>query len=310
MNRHTVFNHLKLQGTTLREKILKSILKTCPEGDLKSHENNQYRLSCVFIFFQRYHLMDNILHCLNSQSLKKDKFQIVLVEDKCGSIEGASLKQKFPGLKIDYFAPDHGWGKMGFMRNYGLSKAKGEIILFLDDDTVLMDTDFLKNLIDFFAADPSLDAVIPEGFASHALIKGQYEYHDPFFFTNRCMAYRKNCLLELKGFDSNFIGQEDVEFAIRFTAKNYNVLKTPSLQYYHPPLVYEDTSKGHAVGASFARSKYNMIIKCFLFINGIRWLPLYFLPGLKNKFMARFALGFLKGFVGKIFKKHKKVDYR
>ena len=253
--------------------------------------------------------MDNILYCLNSQSMDKDKFHIVLVEDKGGSEKGAALKQKFSDLNISYFAPDNGWGKMGYMRNYGLSKAKGEYVLFLDDDTVLMDRDFLKNLAFFFVADPSLDAIMPEGFASHALIKYRYEYHDPFFFTNRCMAYRKNCLLALKGFDSNFVGQEDVEFAIRFTVKNYKVLKTKALKYYHPPLIYTDTSKGYAVGASFAQSKYNPVIKSLFLINGIRWLPLYFMPGLKNKFMARFAVGFLKGFMHTIFNKQAKANY-
>jgi len=198
---------------------------------------------------------------------------------------------------------------MGFMRNYGLSKAKGEFVLFLDDDTVLMESDFLKNLATIFAADPGLDAVMPEGFASQALIKGRYEFHDPFFFTNRCMAYRKQCLIDLKGFDSNFIGQEDVEFAIRFMAKNYKYMQTHDLHYYHPPLIYDNTAKGYAVGASFANSKYNPVMKFFLLINGTRWLPLYFMPGLKNRFMARFAAGFLKGFMHTILNKNKKAAY-
>lgn len=294
----------------MREKFLKSILKKCPEGDLKHHEINQYSLSCVFIFYQRYDLMDNILHCLNAQSFKKDTFEIVLVEDKGGSDEGAFLAQKFNKLNMSYFAPDTGWGKMGFMRNYGLSKAKGDIILFLDDDTVLMDSDFLKTLVELFTTDPSLDAVMPEGLASHALIKGKYQYHDPFFFTNRCMAYRKRCLIELKGFDSKFVGQEDVELAIRFIAKGYTALKTKKLTYYHPPLIYKDISKGYAVGASFAESKYDRTVKCLLFLNGARWLPLYILPGLKNKFMAKFALGFSMGFIHQTFRANTKVNYR
>lgn len=293
----------------MRDKILKSILRRCPDGDLTDREENQYVLSCVFIFYKRYDLMDNILHCLNAQSLSPDKFEIVLVEDRGGSRKGEALAQKFPKLQFSYFAPDQGWGKMGFMRNYGLSKAKGEIVLFLDDDTVFMDVDFLKTLVGFFTADPSLDAVMPEGSASYALINGRYQYHDPFFFTNRCMAYRKECLLELRGFDSNFTGQEDVELAIRFTAKNHKALKTKALTYYHPPLIYNDPSKGYAVGASFAQSKYSWPIKCLLFLNGARWLPLYLLPGLRHRFMARFALGFSKGFLQQILGKNKNKGY-
>jgi len=47
--------------------------------------------------------------------MDKEKFHIVLVEDKGGSEKGTDLKQKFADLNISYFAPDNGWGKMGFM---------------------------------------------------------------------------------------------------------------------------------------------------------------------------------------------------
>jgi len=99
----------------LRQKLLKYILKECPKGDLTKYEKTHYTISCVFIFYQRYHLMENILYCLNSQSMDKEKFHIVLVEDKGGSEKGTDLKQKFADLNISYFAPDNGWGKMGFM---------------------------------------------------------------------------------------------------------------------------------------------------------------------------------------------------
>ncbi|WP_300460990.1 glycosyltransferase [Desulfobacula sp.] len=293
----------------MRDTILKSILKKPPKGDLFDFKKNQVALSCVFIFYKRYDLMETILHNLNSQCFPKNSFQVVIVEDRGGSIQGDALSGKFSDLNIEYYAPDHGWGKMGFMRNFGLSKARGEIILFLDDDTVIGDTKFLKTLCCKFDQDPSIDGIMPKGQASFALIKGQYFFHDPFFFTNRCMAYRKKCLEALNGFDSNFVGQEDVELAIRFIATGKKAIKAKDLIYYHPPLVYTDTAKGYAVGASFASSKYSLIIKWLLFINGIRWLPLYFSPVLKHKFMARFALGFFKGFIFKLFNKKTRVIY-
>ncbi len=231
------------------------------------------------------------------------------MEDRGGSVRGCCLKDKFHSLNIRYFAPENNWGKMGFMRNFGLSKASGEIVLFLDDDTVILDNHFLPALYCTFKNDHTIDAVQSKGSASYALIHGRYSYHDPYFFTNRCMAYRKSCLKQLQGFDSNFIGQEDVELAIRFIARNFKVVQSKYLKYYHPPLIFRDSSKGYAVGASFARSKYNGFIKILLLVNGTRWLPRGILPGLKNKFMATFALGFLRGFILNIFGKPKKADY-
>ncbi len=282
----------------MRDKLLKLLLHKCPKGDLETHESKSpLKLSCVFIFYKRFDLMSNILHCLNSQTLSKNKFEIILVEDKGGSEKGQSFQSLFKDLNISYYAPDYGWGKMGFMRNFGLSKSKGEIILFLDDDTVITDKKFLTHLLKLFNSNPKIDAVMPSGSSSYSRIKDHYNYHDPFFFTNRCMAYRKSCLIDLNGFDNSFIGQEDVELAIRFIVEDFIVLKTGSLKYYHPPLLFNNTAKGVAVGASFAQSKFTALFKFFLLINGSRWLPLYLLPQPENKYKSIFAFGFLMGFL-------------
>ena len=294
----------------MRETILKTILKDRPKGDLASFSKTETKISCIFVFYGRYGLMNQILHNLNSQDFTKNSFEVVLVEDRGGSETGAGLKGRFPALDIQYYAPGEGWGKMGFMRNYGLSKAKGEISLFLDDDTVILDPNFLKTLAELFDAHPECSAVMAHGQASYALINGRYDFHDPYFFTNRCMAYRKTCLEELNGFDSNFVGQEDVELAIRFISGGYQSLKSEHLQYYHPPLICENSNKARAVGASFAASKYSGIMKWMLFLNGIRWLPLYISPALKHRFMARFALGFLKGFIRCYVTKENSVNYQ
>jgi len=186
---------------------------------------------------------------------------------------------------------------MGYMRNYGLSQAQGEVVLFLDDDTVIMDSRFLSKLYDMFEDDSDLMAVIPRGNPSYCLLAGKYSFHDPYFFTNRCMAYRRSCMKEMKGFDSNFIGQGDVEFSIRFLAKGYRFLTTDEIQYFHPPLIVQNISKAEAVGYSFSKAKYGPLLKFILGINGIRWLPRVAIPTKKNRYMAAFSMGFLVGFI-------------
>lgn len=294
----------------MRETIVKLLLKESIKGDLKTPpKKNRYRVSCVFIFYSRFELMENILHCLNNQDMKNNDFEIILVEDKGGTEKGHALIEKFSDLNIAYFAPKSGWGKMGYMRNYGVSKSRGEIILFLDDDTVILNPLFLTNLETFFKSPEKPDALIPFGSVSYSLIKGKYNYHDPYFPSNRCTAYRKSSLYRLSGFDSEFTGQEDVELSIRFIAEKMTAVKTDSLQYYHPPLIYADTNKGYAVGASFAKSRFPILFKILLLINGSRWILLFFIPGLKNKYKARFALDYFKGFVAQLINKTQKIEY-
>ena len=295
----------------MREKIIQLLLKNPPKGDLEYfEEENKYKISCIFVFYKRMDLMANILHCLNSQDFDKKKTEIILVEDRGGSEEGRNLTRKFSKENIYYYpAPEKGWGKIGYLRNYGLSKAQGEYILFLDDDTVITDNLFLEKICLRLDNEKQLDAVIPHGNAAFSIIDGKYAFHDPFFSTNRCMAYRRSCLIETGGYDSSFIGQEDVEFAIRFIACGFQSVKDETLKYYHPPLIYTDLNKGRAVGASFAVSKYNNMIKFLLLINGVRWLPLIIFPGLKNRYMGMFAAGFGIGFIQSFFFRNKNINY-
>lgn len=253
--------------------------------------------------------MENILNCLDSQNFPKKDFEVILVEDKGGSKEGKKLQEKFSQLNISYFAPSDHWGKMGYMRNYSLSKAGGEIVLFLDDDTIILDQYFLTKLYHFFSNDLDLMSVIPKGSASYSLLKNRYAFHDPFFFTNRCLVHRRSCLIGFCGFDSSFVGQEDVELAIRFLAKSCKYLKSTELEYYHPPLIVNDPGKAMAVGLSFANSKYSFIMKLILLANGARWIVRYLLPGPKNLYMGRFARGFAIGFIKGFFSKNKELNY-
>nr|WP_321400264.1 glycosyltransferase [uncultured Desulfobacter sp.] len=293
----------------MREALLRHMLKNCPDGDLNQFQQTTLKISCVFVFYHRIHLMTNILHCLNRQSLDKKNFEVILVEDRGGSNEGRQLADRFKDLTIRHFSPDIHWGKMGFMRNFGLSRAAGKIILFLDDDTLISDRHFLDHLVREFESAPCPDAVQPRGFASYSLIRGRYAYHDPYFFTNRCMAYQKKCLEALKGFNSDFTGQEDVELAIRFTARRMAVKQSETLFYYHPPLIFKGTAKGEAVGASFARTRYSAFFKALLLINGSRWLPLLLFPGPQFRFMGIFALGFLKGFLRELSGRNSEAEY-
>lgn len=294
----------------MRESIVKMLIKKPPLGDLiKFKRENRFKVSCVFVFYKRIDLMENILHCLCSQSINKKDMEIILVEDKGGSKKGRALVDAFPTLNIDHFAPVEKWGCMGYMRNYGLSQASGKYVLFLDDDTVILDTGFIQKLIERFDHNENLQAVIPFGSASYAMIQGKYDYHEPYFFTNRCMAYRRSCLVSMKGFDSGFIGQEDVEFAVRFIASGHLACKADNLRYFHPPMVYHDPGKGVAVGASFARSKYSCFVKLLLGMNGMRWLPLGLSSKKENRNKATFAWGFAKGFIKSLLKRPSKVDY-
>lgn len=256
------------------------------------------RISCIINFYGRLDLLSGILCSLAEQDYPRTQYEVLLVEDKGGTDGGKQLVDSFSDrLQTVYLPLDKNFGKMGYSRNYGLAHSRGEIILFLDDDTVILQRDFLQQLARLVADHPAADAVVPHGHAAWACVEDQYAYHDPYFMTSRCTAYRREVLQELAGFMSDFVGQEDVEFVTRFTITGKTAINCAALTYYHPPLLVPNTRKPRAVGFSFyeLRGRYSWPVWLLLLANCARHAPLILLPGRRFKEQGRFGVGFLMG---------------
>jgi len=285
-----------------RSYILQTLYRLFPFNLTGDAELNRIQasvaVSCVINFYGRGDLLKNILSSLSAQGLAKHSFEVILAEDRGGTEEGKKVAREFEKkLNIRYLALEENFGVMGYARNFALTKSRGEYVLFLDDDTVILDSDFLEVLTSEFE-ETGADAVMPYGSASFSAIKDKYDYHDPYFPTNRCMAYRREALRELSGFVSEIIGQEDVELTVRLIASRKKIHRSNMLSYMHPPLIYKNTDKAAAVGYSFTRlrHRYPLIIWLALLLNGIRYLPLYIIPfNTKFRMQAKFSLGFAKG---------------
>ena len=105
------------------------------------------RISCIINFYGRMDLLSGILFSLAQQQFPCDRFEVLLIEDRGGTPEGRQCAEQFAGLlPVRYLPLDKNFGKMGYSRNYGLARSRGEYILFLDDDTIILQNDFLATL--------------------------------------------------------------------------------------------------------------------------------------------------------------------
>ncbi len=294
----------------MRELLLRSLYRLFPfdiQGDccFKSRQS-LVRISCIINFYGRLDLLSGILHSLASQKYPKEKFEVLLVEDQGGTDAAREMIRTFSdALGTVYLPLDANYGKMGYSRNFGLSSASGEIVLFLDDDTVILQDDFLSQLDSLFAENSCIDAVVPHGHASYACLEDHYDHHDAWFMTSRCTAYRREVLHELGGFVNDFIGQEDVEFVARFVMSGKRALNSDLLHYYHPPMLVPNLRKPKAVGSSFyhLKKRYPFVIWLMLILNCARHAPLYLFPIRRYREMGRFGLGFALGVLISPFKK-------
>jgi glycosyltransferase involved in cell wall biosynthesis len=292
----------------MREAVLKMLYNMFPfdlRGDcFVPPARDAIKVSCIINFYGRLDLLSGILYSLAQQDFPKKDFEVVLVEDRGGTVAGRKIAEAFADrLQIIYAPLDRHFGLMGYSRNYALSLSRGEFILFLDDDTIILQKDFLRVTHAFFMKRPGIEAVVPHGMASYALIKGKYGFHDPYFMTSRCTAYRRSALAELSGFVSDFIGQEDVEFVVRFLMAGKKAQNVQELEYYHPPLLVSNLRKPMAVGQSFfcVRKRYPLAIWLLILLNCVRHAPLYLIPFGRFKEMGRFGFGFLLGVISGIF---------
>lgn len=138
----------------------------------------------------------------------------------------------------------------GRTRNLGVDMAQGDYIVFITQDALPLDDNWLQNLIDGFDS-PSVAMVVgrqipwehtrpPEKFFYHynfpafkiVVQSGADYYHDNVFISNVNSAFPREILLEYK-FDENIVMAEDKEIAARLLKNGLTINYEPSATVYH-----------------------------------------------------------------------------
>ena len=96
--------------------------------------------------------LDGLLSSLEIQDLSPEEFEVIIVFSG-RAIRNISLKNN---PKITILQSPRGANKA---RNKGLSVARSEFVLFLDDDTYLQDSTYLTTILKYAHANPALAAI-------------------------------------------------------------------------------------------------------------------------------------------------------
>lgn len=142
-------------------------------------------------------------------------YEIIVVDD-CSVDETERTIKKYAGVR--YFKMKENSGASA-ARQYGLEKARGEYIVFLDDDNELF-PDFLKATVPLLDSRPDIDAVQPGRMIKYA----EYEDYappcagEPFCSIDWGWLIRRKVFDEIK-YDPQMYGDEDADFGIRFAQK-------------------------------------------------------------------------------------------
>lgn len=128
-------------------------------------------VSVIVCTYNREKYLPDCLEHLSRQSARKETYEILIVDNK-SSDNTAKIATQFSKLNqgnTRYFLEENQGHT--FARNRGIRESKGEILTFIDDDA-FVDTDFVKNIQDYFDKNPDVQAL-------GGKIKPVYEAEEP-----------------------------------------------------------------------------------------------------------------------------------
>jgi glycosyltransferase involved in cell wall biosynthesis len=197
----------------------------------------------ISIIIPYFNVETTLRKCLDSIAAIDDKeFEVILV-DNGSQDRSKEIAESYPFQTYNYSSIK----SAGAARNFGVSKSKGDILLFIDSD-VIVQPDIVKQARSSFLKDPTICGVIGmyskrttgTGFFSvYKNLESHYahfSFDKPFIsFAGFTGAVKKSVFDELNGFDLTFRGAtvEDVEFGYRLSKAGHRIVLDKNLVVTH-----------------------------------------------------------------------------
>jgi len=217
--------------------------------------------------------VEDLKVCISSLENKCDyeNYEIIIVENNSTEEETfkyyKEIQQQTNKIKVVY------WEGKGFnypsINNYGVEHSNGEYVLFLNNDTEILNHDCLEEMLSYCMR-PDVGAVGARlyyedgtiqhagvivglgGVGGHAFVGCAHE--DPGYFgrihmaqdysavTAACMMVKKEVFVCVKGFDEAYaVAFNDIDLCMKIRQEGYLIVYTPYAELNH----YESKSRGH-----------------------------------------------------------------
>lgn len=213
----------------------------------------------VAVIILNYNGLKWLSNCLSSVARTDYRNLDVYLTDN-GSSDGSIdfVRENFPWVKIIRHALN-----FGFAQGYDIAieKVEADYVILLNSDTVVINPDWVRHLLEAAAKDPKIAAVTCKmvSMSDHSILdsvggmgipfwrgfvdigreehdNGQYdsEGFQPFSFCGGAALIRRDVFLERGGFDRKFFMYfEDVDVSWRFRLLGYRVAFAPKAKVAH-----------------------------------------------------------------------------
>jgi GT2 family glycosyltransferase len=181
---------------------------------------------------------------LQLQRQTYDRYEVLVVDNASTEPVSQMVRENYPSVRL-FILPENKGPVVA--RNLGMREAKGEIVLFLDSDTVPEDQ-ALEKFARKFAAEPDLgvasglqyDAITGKPWwwwTQHGYDEAHYlhtTFETAFKFEEGAAAARKEVVLSVGGYSEDFfIAAEGRDLAARITDAGYRVMYWPEVTFLH-----------------------------------------------------------------------------
>lgn len=214
-------------------------------------------ISVVVCTYNRYDVLPDALVGLNQQSLERDRYEVIVVDNSSDQRAQRSFWRRSENLfgVILKFQPEPGLSKA---RNAGLQAAAAPLVAFIDDDAVASPA-WLEALVQLFEAEPDAGVgggpVVPIWPGSeppwlHPWLAGFFTIVDrgtsrrPLepgeWLAGTNIAFRRDLLVQVGGFDealgrkgARLLSNEELEISRRIGGLGFAAYYQPGALVYH-----------------------------------------------------------------------------
>lgn len=204
-------------------------------------------ISAIVVTKNNAKTIEKCITSLLNQNYPKERYEIVFVDGH--SIDGTDeLIKKYAKTRQFLRLYYENCGTIGYARNLGISKSKGDIIVFIDGDAYAP-KNWIEKIVDTFQNDEGLAIVGGlDILASNSRITSSYSVMDSWRRLKKAVgikaipcikavnfAIRRNVALACNGFDSSLSYWEEPEFMARLYVKMKiaKILYDPEIFVYH-----------------------------------------------------------------------------
>jgi GT2 family glycosyltransferase/MoaA/NifB/PqqE/SkfB family radical SAM enzyme len=207
-------------------------------------------ISIIIASYNRKDLLKKNLEAIDNQKFAGD-LEVIVIDD--GSTDGTleMLKNKVTGnnkFVFKYFKTSHSGPANA--RNLGVANSCGDILIFLDDDTVVQNNDYVQRMVESFeekgvgiVAGKTIDfysgilKLVRAGDPPEINFNEFSKLKETVGVPTKNAAFLKEAFLKVGGFDPLFkYSQEDIDLCIRILNLGYKLVFNKEALVFHYPI--------------------------------------------------------------------------